>query len=75
MGEQPRMRHGSHQMTKLILGHEDACKSRLVLNLSQAKRIECAVRAVIKLCCTDVCCEWASCLHPPPIFWNSFQET
>ena len=56
------MRHVTHQMTKLILGHKDACKSRLVLNLSQAKRIECAVRAVIKLICTDVSCEWVSCL-------------
>ena len=39
------------------------CKSRLVLNLSQANRIECAVRAVIKLYCTDVSCEWVSCLQ------------
>ena len=43
--------------------HKDACKSRWVLNLSQAKRIECAVRAVIKLYCTDVSCERVSCLH------------
>ena len=42
---------------------------------SSAKRIECAVRAVIKLYCTDVSCEWVSCLHSPSIFWNSFQET
>ena len=52
------MRLVTHQMTKLISGHKDACKSRLVLNLSQAKRIECAVRAVIKLYCTNVSCEW-----------------
>ena len=38
-------------------------------------RINCAVRAVIKLYCTDVSCEWLSCLHLPSIFWNSFQET
>ena len=68
MREQPWMRHVTHQMTTLILGQKDACKSRLVLNLSQAKRIECAVRAVIKLCCTDVSCEWVSCLHAPSIF-------
>ena len=60
MREQPWMRHVTHQITTLILGHKDACKSRLVLNLSQAKRIECAVRAVIKLCCTDVSCEWVT---------------
>ena len=75
MREQPWMRHVTHQMTTLILVHKDVCKSRLVLNLSQAKRIECAVRAVIKLYCTDVSCEWVSCLHFPSIFWNSFQET
>ena len=69
------MRHVTHQMTKLMLDQKDACKSRLVLNLSQAKRIECAVRAVIKLYCTDVSCEWVSCLHSPSIFWNSFQDT
>ena len=56
MREKPSMRHVAHQMTKLILRHKDACKSRLVLNLSQAKRIECAVRAVIKLYCTSVSC-------------------
>ena len=60
MREQPWMRHVTHQMTELILEHKDACKSRLVLNLSQAKRIEWAVRAVIKLYCTNVSCEWAS---------------
>ena len=69
------MRHVTHQMTKLVLEHKGACKSRLVLNLSQAKRIERAVRAVIKLYCTDVSCEWVSCLHTPSISWNSFQET
>ena len=75
MREQPWMRHVTHQMTKLILVHKDASKSRLVLNLSQAKRIECAVRAVIRLYCTDVSCEWVSCLHTSSIFWSSFQET
>ena len=75
MREQPWMRRVTHQMTKLILGHKDACKARLVLNLSQAKRIECAVRAVIKLYCTDVYFEWVSCLHTPSICWNSFKET
>ena len=68
MREQPWMRHVTHQMTKLILAHKDACKSRLVLNLSQAKRIECAVRAVIKLYCTNVSFEWVSCLHTPVDF-------
>ena len=63
MREQP-----THQMTKLILGHKDACKSRLVLNLSQAKHIECAALAVIKLYCTDVSCEWVSCLDHPVDF-------
>ena len=52
-------------------------RSRLVLDLSpvlsQAKRIECAVRAVIKLYCTDVSCEW--CLVNRlwvgwPSWWN-----
>ena len=66
--EQPWMRHVTHQMTKLILKHKDACKSCLVLNLSQAKRIECALRAVIKLYCTGVSCECVSCLHPPVDF-------
>ena len=74
MREQPWMRHVTHQITNFF-GHKDACKSRLVLNLSQAKRIECAVRAVIKLYCTDVSCEWVSCPHFPSIFGNSFQET
>ena len=77
MREQPWMRHVTHQMTKLILKHKDACKSRLVLNLSQAKHNECALRAVIKLYCTDVSCECVSCLHPPCRFSGipSFQET
>ena len=30
---------------------------------------------VNRLYCTNVCREWVSCLHPPSIFWNSFQET
>ena len=34
--EQPWMTHLTRQMTKRILGHKDACQSRLVLNLSQA---------------------------------------
>ena len=49
--------------TTYFMGTKTTCKSRLVLNLSQAKRIECAVRAVIKLYCTDVSYEWVSCLH------------
>ena len=69
------MTHVTYQMTKLILEHKVACKSRLVLDLSQAKRIECAMRAVIKLYCTSVSCEWVSCLHTPSNFWNSFQDT
>ena len=68
MREQPWMRHVTHQMTKLILEHKDVCKSRLVWDLSQDKRIECAVRAVIKLYCADVSCERVSCLHPPVDF-------
>ena len=63
MREQPWMRHVTHQMTTLIQVNKDACKSPLVPSLSQAKRIECAVRAVIKLHCTDVSCEWVSCLQ------------
>ena len=51
-------------MTNLLLGHKDACKSRLVLDLesvlSQTKRIGCAVN---KLYCTNV-----SCLHHPSVF-------
>ena len=35
----------------------------------------CVVLAMNKLYCTNVCCEWVSCLHHPSIFWNSFQET
>ena len=72
MREQPWLRHVTHQMTKLILVHKDACKSRLVLDLSQAKRIECAVRAVIKLYCTDESCEWVSCPHSSPSIFLEF---
>ena len=38
-------------------------------------RINCAFLAVNTLYCTNVSCEWVSCLHSPSIFWNSFQET
>ena len=51
------------EVTGVILEHKDACKSRLFLNLSQTTRIECAVRSLIKLYCTDVSCEWVFCLH------------
>ena len=37
-------------------------------------RISCAVRAVNKMYFTNLFREWVSCLHPPSIFWNSFQE-
>ena len=69
MREQPWKRHGSHQMTTLILSHKD---DNAILEPS-ASVVRCAL--VIKLYCTDVFCEWVSCLHPPSIFWNSFQET
>ena len=51
------MRHGSHQMSKLILAHKD---DNAMLEPSAL-----CVRSglVNKLYCTDVYCEWVSCLH------------
>ena len=42
-------------------------------DLGHARGVRSAL--VNKLYCTDVYCEWVSCLHHPSIFWNSFQET
>ena len=42
-------------------------------DLSQARGVRSAL--VNRLYCTDVHCEWVSCLHTPSIFWNCFQET
>ena len=55
---QPRMRHGSHQVTKLILAHKD---DNAILEPS-APVVGCAL--VNKLYYTNVSCEWVSCLHP-----------
>ena len=63
------MRHGSHQMTTLVLAHKDG---NAILEPS-AFVVRCAL--VNKLYHTNVSCEWVSCLHSPSIFWNSFQET
>ena len=40
-------------------------------------RGECNVCGIVRMTCTctNVSCEWVSCLHSPSIFWNSFQET
>ena len=46
---------------------------QIALVLSQARAMRPAL--VNRLYCTDVCCEWVSCLHTPSIFWNSLQET
>ena len=69
MREQPWMRHVTHQMTELF------SDTKMTMQFLSHVRINCAVRAVNKLYCTKVSCEWMSCLHPPSIFWNSFQET
>ena len=54
---QPWMRHGSHQMTTLVLAHKD---DDAILQQSAL----CARSALVnKLYCTDVSCEWVSCLH------------
>ena len=57
MRDQPRMRHGSHQLTTLILAHKD---DHAILEPS-ASVVRCAL--VHKLCCTNVSCEWVSCLQ------------
>ena len=67
--EQPWMRHGSHQMTTLVLANKD---DTAILEPS-ALVVRCAL--VNKLYYRNVACEWVSCLHSPSIFWNSFQET
>ena len=67
--EQPRMRHGSHKMTTLILAHKD---DNAILEPS-ALVVRCEL--VNKLYHSNVSCESVSCLHTPSIFWNSFQET
>ena len=36
---------------------------------------KCDASLVNRLYCTDVGCEWVSCLHSQSIFWNSFQKT
>ena len=69
MREQTRMRHATHQMTRLFSAHK---YDNAILEPSAL----CVRSALVnKLYCTDVCCEWVSCLPPPSIFWNSFQET
>ena len=50
------MRHGSHQMTTLILAHKD---DNAILEPC-ASVVRCAL--VNKLCHTNVSCEWVSCL-------------
>ena len=51
------MRHGSHQMTTLILAHKD---DNVILELSAL----CVRSALVnKLHYTNVSCEWVSCLH------------
>ena len=67
--EQPWMRHGSRQMTTLILAHKD---DNAILEPS-ALVVRWAL--VNKLYYTNVSCDWVSCLHTTSIFWNSFQET
>ena len=67
--EQPWMRHGSDQMTTLILAHKD---DNAIFEPNELV-VRCAL--VNMLYCTDVCCEWVSCLHTPSISWNSLQET
>ena len=57
MREQPRMRHGLHQMTTLILAHKDD----IAILEPSASVVRCAL--VNKLYYTDVSCEWVSCLH------------
>ena len=52
------MRHGSHKMTTLILANKD---DNAILEPS-APVVRCAL--VNKLYCTNVSCEWVSCLHP-----------
>ena len=63
------MRHGSHQMTALILTHKD---DNAILEPS-ALVVRCAL--VNKLYHTNVSCEWVSCLRTRSIFSNSFKET
>ena len=56
------MRHGSHQMTTLILAHKD---DNAILEPSAL----CVFSALVNnLYCTDMYCEWVSCLHSPVDF-------
>ena len=52
------MRHESHQITTLILAHKDDH----AIDEPSALCVRSAL--VNKLYCTDVSCEWVSCLHP-----------
>ena len=54
---QPRMRHETHQMTKLFQAHKN---DNAILEPS-ALCVRCAL--VNKLYCTDAYCEWVSCLQ------------
>ena len=52
--EQPRMRHATYQMTRLFSDTKMTCNF-------WAMRSNCSVRVVMKLCCTNVFCEWVFC--------------
>ena len=56
--EQPRMRHATHWMTTLTVAHKD---DNAILEPT-ALYVRSAI--VNKLHCTDVFCEWVSCLPP-----------
>ena len=63
------MRHETHHMTRLFQAHKD---DNAILKPS----VLCVRSALVnKLYCTDVYCEWVSCLHLATIFRNSFNET
>ena len=62
MRERPWMRHGSRQMTTLVLVHKD---DNAILE-PRASVVRCAL--VNKLYYTNVSCEWVSSLHSPSIF-------
>ena len=66
MREQPWMRHGSHQKTTLVLAHKD---DTAIIEPSAF-----VVRSALvnKLCCTDVSCEWVSCLHDLEIILDHY---
>ena len=60
------------QMTDSFQAHkDDAAILEPCWPLSQARD----VRSALVNTALHVQCEWVSCLHPPSIFWNSFQET